>query len=230
MSRLVWDAVGERLFEAGVKRGVFYPRDNTGAYPLGVAWNGLTKVTEKPSGAEANDMWADDIKYASPRSTPEFEADVECYTYPDEVAECCGEAELTDGIIIGQQRHKPFGMCYRTAIGNDVDDFDHGYKLHIIYGATADPIEKDYETINENPDAITFSFSLKTVPVEVTGAKPTACLTIDSTKVDSAKLAALEAILYGTDAVTGSNPVAATNPRLPLPDEIKTLFTTNSTP
>lgn len=220
MSKLVWDAVGDRLFELGLKRGVLFPQNSDGTYADGVAWTGLTAVTEKPDGAEANPMYADDIKYASPRTKEEFKATVEAYTYPDEFAPCCGEKEIAPGVVIGQQKHQPFGMCYRTAIGNDTEDYSHGYKLHFVYGATAAPVEKGYETINENPDAITFSWDIETVPVEVTGCEPTAILTISSTTADPAKLAALEAIIYGT---------ATSDARLPLPDEIKELMTGTQT-
>lgn len=215
MSKLVWDQTGERLYETGVKKGVLYPQNTSGAYPLGVAWNGLTAVTESPSGAEATDLYADDIKYLSLMSTEEFGATVEAYTYPKEFAECDGSAEIAAGVMIGQQSRKAFGLCYRTVLGNDVSNEDYGYKLHLIYGAKASPSEKGYATINDSPEAITFSWELNTTPVEVTGYKPTACLTIDSTQCDADALAALEKILYGTDDV---------DPRLPLPDEIMTIM------
>lgn len=218
MSRLVWDKTGERLYETGVKNGVLYIPTN-GVYSKGVAWNGLTAVTESPSGAEATALYADDIKYLSLMSTEEFGATIEAYTYPDEFAECDGSAELTAGVTIGQQTRKTFGLCYKTTVGNDVDGNGHGYKLHIIYGALASPSEKAYATINDSPEAITFSWEITTTPVNVTGAKPTASLVIDSTKADETKLAALEDILYGKEGDTAE-------PRLPLPDEIKTLMTT----
>lgn len=214
---LVWDAAGERLYETGVKKGVLYVQNASGAYPKGVAWNGLTAVTESPSGAEATPMYADDMKYLNLYSAEEFGATVEAYTYPDEFAECDGSAELTKGVTIGQQKRKAFGMCYRTVVGNDVTGEDYGYKLHIIYGAMAAPSEKAYATINDSPEAITFSWEITTTPVNVTGLKPTASLVIDSTKADSVKLTALEAILYGSENADA---------RLPLPDEIKTLMTT----
>lgn len=214
MSRLVWDKTGERFYETGVKQGVLYPMVS-GEYPKGVAWNGLTAVTESPSGAEATPMYADDIKYLNLYSTEEFGATIEAYTYPKEFEECDGSAEIATGVTIGQQPRKSFGMCYRTVVGNDVENEAHGYKLHIIYGATASPSEKAYATINDNPEAITFSWEVTTVPVNVEGFKPTASLTIDSTKVDATKLAALEDILYGKDDVEA---------RLPLPDEIATLM------
>ena len=217
MSRLVWDKTGERLYETGVKNGVLYI-PASGVYSKGVAWNGLTAVTESPSGAEATALYADDIKYLSLMSTEEFGATIEAYTYPDEFAECDGSADIADGVTIGQQTRKTFGLCYKTTIGNDVDGNGYGYKLHIIYGALASPSEKAYATINDSPEAITFSWEITTTPVNVTGAKPTASLVIDSTKADPTKLAALEDILYGKDD-DGS-----AEPRLPLPDEIKTLM------
>ena len=214
MSKLVWDATGERYYETGVKNGVLYVQ-SAGAYPKGVAWNGLTAVTEAPSGAEATPLYADNIKYLNLMSNEEFGATIEAYTYPDEFAECDGSASLATGVYIGQQARKTFGMCYRTVLGNDVDMNDHGYKLHLIYGALAAPSEKAYATINDSPEAITFSWEVTTTPVNVTGHKPTACVTIDSTKVDAEKLAALEAILYGSESEEA---------RLPLPDEIATLM------
>lgn len=219
MSKIVWDKTGERLYETGVKNGVLYVQDDIGTYPKGVAWNGLTAITESPSGAEATALYADDMKYLNLTSAEEFGATVEAYTYPDEFAECDGSATLVEGVTIGQQTRKTFGLCYRTALGNDVQNEAYGYKLHIIYGAKAAPSEKAYSTINDSPEAITFSWELTTTPVNVTGAKATACLVIDSTKADPTKLAALEKILYGSD----DEP--ATEPRLPLPDEIKTLMT-----
>lgn len=215
MSRIVWDKTGERLYETGVKNGVLYSVDAAGAYSKGVAWNGLTAVNENPSGAEPNPLYADDIKYLSLMSAEEFGATVEAYTYPDEFAECDGSAEIAKGVIIGQQDRKKFGLCYRTTLGNDVKGTDYGYKLHLVYGAQAAPSDKNFETINDNPDAITFSWELSTTPVSVEGHKPTATITIDSTKVDSTKLKALEDILYGTDE---------NEARLPLPDEIATLM------
>lgn len=210
MATLTWDQTGQKIYETGVDHGVLYPATN-GTYPKGVAWNGLTNVTESPSGAEPSPIYADNIKYVNLMSAEEFGATVEAYTYPDEFAECDGSKELTTGVYVGQQPRKTFGLCYRTKIGNDVDGDDHGYKLHLIYGALAAPSERAYATVNDSPEAITFSWELSTTPVEVTGGKPTACLTIDSTKVDATKLAALEKILYGD---------GATEARLPLPDEI----------
>ena len=212
MAKLVWDKSGERLYETGVKQGVLYVQDTAGTYPKGVAWNGLTAVTETPSGAEATALYADDIKYVNLVSAEELGGTIEAYMYPDEFAECDGSFALTPGMYIGQQDRKTFGLCYRTTLGNDTDSNNHGYKLHLIYGALAAPSEKAYATINDSPEAITFSWEFKTTPVNVTGHKPTASITIDSTKVDAEKLAALEKILYGDDTGDG--------PRLPLPDEV----------
>lgn len=221
MSRITWDATGERLYETGVKNGVLYKmKDN--AYPKGVPWNGLTGVTESPSGAEATALYADDIKYLNLLSTEEFGATIEAYMYPDEFMECDGSAEIAPGITIGQQKRTMFGLCYRTVLGNDTENNDHGYKLHLIYGAVASPSEKGYQTINDSPDAITFSWEVKTTPVPVTGFKPTASLTITSTKVDPEKLKLLEDILYGKDA-TSAEANDGTDPRLPLPDEVAEL-------
>ena len=213
MSRLVWDQSGEHLFETGVDHGVLYPQAADGSYPLGVAWNGLTKVTEKPTGAEATALWADNIKYLNLYSAEEFEATIEAYTYPDEFAVLDGSAEIAPGAIIGQQARGAFGLCYRTVVGNDIQGNDYGFKLHLIYGAQVSPSERGYETINDSPSAITFSWEMKTVPVSIpeTNFKPTACVTIDSTKADPDKLEALMDILYGGDN---------TSPRLPLPDEV----------
>ena len=210
MAKLVWDKTGERLYETGVKNGVLYPMVD-GAYPKGIVWNGLTAVTESPSGAEATPLYADDIKYLNLMSAEEFGATVEAYTYPDEFAECDGSASLGAGVTIGQQPRKTFGLSYKTTVGNDVDNDNHGYKLHLIYGAMASPSEKAYSTINDSPEAITFSWELTTTPVNVTGFKPTASLTIDSTKIAPEKLAAIEALLYGDES---------TDAKLPLPDEI----------
>lgn len=224
MSKLVWDKTGERLYETGVRKGVLYLKGENGAYSNGVAWNGLTAVTESPSGAEATPLYADDIKYLNLLSAEEFSATIEAYTYPDEFAECDGSVSLVAGVSIGQQKRKQFGLCYRTVLGNDEDGEEYGYKLHIIYGCLAAPTEKAYATINDSPEAITFSWEISTTPVEVSGFKPTASLVIDSTKADAEKLAALEEILYGKDG-TGDPQTGAVAPRLPLPDEIKTLMT-----
>lgn len=220
MSRIVWDQSGERLYETGVDHGVLFPVENN-AYTKGVAWNGLTQVTESPSGAEATALYADNIKYLSLMSAEDFGATVEAYTYPDEFAECDGSAALSTGVMIGQQERKAFGLAYRTKVGNDQND-NLGYKIHLIYGAKASPSERSYSTVNDSPEAITFSWELTTTPINVNGHKPTALLTIDSTKVDKDKLKQFEAILYGTDAPsTGGE---ATEPRLPLPNEILTIF------
>ena len=215
MPKLTWDNTGERIFETGVKQGVLYPIQSDGKYTKGVAWNGLTAVTESPSGAEATALYADDIKYLNLLSNEEFGATIEAYTYPDEFAECDGSAELATGVMIGQQKRKTFGLCYRTTIGNDVEGTDYGYKIHLVYGCLAAPSEKGYSTINDNPDAITFSWEVSTTPVNVEGFKPTSQITIDSTKADPTKLAALEAVLYGS---------AETEAKLPLPDEVATLM------
>ena len=223
MSRLTWDKTGERYYETGVKQGVLYPIQADGRYSKGVAWNGLISVTESPSGAEATPLYADDIKYLNLISNEEFGATIEAYTYPDEFYECDGSSALADGVMIGQQKRKTFGLCYRTTVGNDVDGNDYGYKLHLIYGCLAAPSEKGYNTINDSPEAITFSWEVSTTPVSVKGFKPTSQITIDSTKIaenKKAKLTELEDILYGKDGDGGS----ATDPRLPLPDEVATLF------
>ena len=220
MSKLTWDKIGERYYETGVKMGVLYPVQSGGLYNKGVAWNGLTAVTESPSGAEATALYADDIKYLNLLSNEEFGATIEAYTYPDEFAECDGSAALATGVMIGQQKRKTFGLCYRTAIGNDDEGSDYGYKLHLVYGCLASPSEKAYATINDSPEAITFSWEVTTTPVSVTGFKPTSQITIDSTKVDSSKLASLEEILYGKD---GDNSTGV-DPRLPFPDEVASLF------
>lgn len=214
MEKIVWDQTGERLYETGVKNGVLYVQEG-GAYPKGVAWNGLTAVTESPSGAEPTALYADDTKYVNLVSAEEFGATVEAYTYPDEFAECDGSASISNGVYIGQQNRKTFGLSYKTTVGNDVDNNNHGYKIHLIYGAVASPSEKSYSTINDSPDAITFSWEISTTPVNVTGHKPTASLVIDSTKVDAGKLAKLETILYGSSEADA---------RLPLPDEIVSIL------
>ena len=215
MAKLVWDQSGKRFYETGVKMGVLYVQDESGAYPKGVAWNGLTAVNETPSGAEATPLYADDIKYLNLRSAEEFGATIEAYTYPEEFEKCDGSAELAPGVKIGQQARNAFGLCYRTVVGNDIAGNDFGYKLHIIYGATAAPSEKAYATINDSPEALTFSWEVNCTPVEVDGFKPTASLIIDSTKVDAEKLEALEAKLYGDES---------TEAMLPLPAEIAAMF------
>lgn len=216
MSALVWDQSSERLYETGVDRGVLYPVTNN-AYGTGVAWNGLTAVNESPSGAEPSDIYADNIKYLTLRSAETFGATIEAYTYPDEFAECDGSATVATGVTIGQQTRKSFGLCYRTLIGNDTDGQDHGYKLHLIYGCTASPSEKSYQTVNDSPEAITFSWEVSTTPVNVKDHKPTAQLIVDSTKVDKAKLDTLEAQLYGGES---------SDPKLPTPAEVIAIFAT----
>ena len=221
MSRIKWNETGTKTYETGVDRGVLYPMSSTGTYPVGVPWQGLTGVSESPSGAEASPIYADNAKYLNLVSTEEFGASVEAYTYPDEFAECDGSAEPTTGVVIGQQNRKTFGLSYRTLIGNDVENTDYGYKLHLVYGALAAPSEKSYQTVNDSPEAATFSWEISTTPVAVTGFKPTATVVIDSTKVDASKLAAFEDIIYGKDAVGETPAVVA---RLPLPNEVVTLL------
>lgn len=215
MAKLIWDQTGDRLYETGVKNGVLYPQGADGAYPKGVAWNGLTAVTESPSGAEASPLYADDIKYLELMSNEEFGGTIEAYTYPDEFAACDGSAELAPGVKLGQQPRKAFGFSYKTTLGNDVEGNDYGYKLHLVYGAKAAPSEKAYATINDSPEAITLSWEFTTTPVAVEGFKPTSHIEIDSTKVDAEKLAALEAILYGTESEEA---------KLPLPSEVAELM------
>lgn len=215
MTALTWDTTGERTYETGVDRGVLYMPDVSGDYTSGVAWNGLTTVTESPTGAEANAKYADNIKYLNLISSEQLEATLEAYTYPTEFEEYDGVVVPTPGVTVGQQSRKSFGLCYRTKKGNDVDGEDFGYKLHLMYGITAAPSEKAYATVNDSPEAITFSYKLSTVPVNVTGYKPTALIVIDSTQVDSGALADLEAVLYGSVGV---------DPRLPLPDDVLAFF------
>lgn len=216
--KITWDAEGQHLYETGVDRGVLYVKGTNG-YEAGVAWNGLTAVTESPSGAEATALWADNIKYLNLISAEEFAAKIEAYTYPDEFMQCDGSAALKTGVYAGQQGRKLFGLTYRTKIGNDTDGQEHGYKIHLIYNCQASPSEKNYETVNDSPSAITFSWDINTTPVNVTGFKPTACITIDSTKVDAAKLAAFEQTLYGTGGTPG------TDAALPSPDQVIAAFT-----
>lgn len=216
MSALVWDATSQHLYETGVDHGVLYRLDDQNAYSNAYAWNGLTAVNESPSGADETKLWADNIKYLSMRAAEEFGGTIEAYTYPDEFAECDGSKELVPGLYAGQQNRQPFGLCYRTVLGNDTQLNDYGYKLHLVYGCTCNPSEKAYATINDSPDAITFSWEFSTTPVPVTAianVKPTASLTIDSTKVDPSKLEDLEAKLYGTNS---------SDAYLPLPDEVIT--------
>ena len=208
MSKIIWDKTGERLFETGVKNGVLYVQDTNGEYPQGVAWNGLIGVTESPSGAEATPLYADDTKYLNLMSAEEFAATIEAYTYPDEFGQCDGSDDIAVGVSIGQQARKQFGLAYKTTLGNDVAGNEYGYKLHLIYGGLAAPSEKGYQTINDSPEAITFSWEVSTTPVVVTGKKPTASVVIDSTKADATKLGILEDILFGSEGV---------EPRLPMP-------------
>lgn len=218
MTKLVWDQTGEKLYETGVRMGVLYPIDESGKYPKGIAWNGLISVTESPSGAEATALYADDSKYLSLYSAEEFAATIEAYTYPDEFAECDGSATLTEGVKIGQQPRKTFGMSYRTVIGNDTKGEEYGYKIHLIYGAMAAPSEKAFSSINDSPEAITFSWEVSTTPVAVSGFKPTASLEIDSTKLSPAALKAIEDKLYGDDSAGEAS--------LPLPDEVLQIIQT----
>ena len=211
MAKIVWDETGKRTYETGVKNGVLYILDGEGVYSKGVPWNGLTAVTESPSGAESTPMYADDMKYLELFSAEEFGATIEAYTYPEEFEQCDGSASLGKGVTIGQQDRATFGLCYKTTLGNDVKGSAYGYKLHLIYGAKAAPSEKGYQTINDSPEAITFSWEVTTTPVNVTGFKPTASLTIDSTKIEPAKLTAIETLLFGDTSA---------EPKLPLPDEI----------
>ena len=214
--RLVWDEVGQHFYEAGTRQGVLYPQNNSGQYGTGVPWNGLTAVTESPSGAEETALYADDRKYLSLYSAEDFGCTIEAYTYPDEWAECDGSAAIANGVYAAQQPRKGFGFSYRTVLGNDLVGESYGYKLHIVYGCKASPSEKSYATINDSPDAITFSWEVKTTPVTVTGLeKPTACLTILSTEVSDEAMAALEDVLYGTET---------TQPRLPMPSEVVSII------
>ena len=212
--KLVWDNVGERFYETGVKNCALYLQNTDGSYPKGVAWNGISAINESPSGAESSPIYADDTKYLNLISNEELSASIEAYTYPDEFSECDGSAEIATGITIGQQPRKAFGLAYKTTLGNDIVGNEYGYKLHLLYGCKAAPSEKAYSTINDSPEAITFSWEISTTPVNVKGFKPTSNLTIDSSKVDPEKLAALEAILFGSESAEA---------RLPLPDEIITL-------
>lgn len=215
MAKLVWDATGERLYETGVSKGVIYPQAAGGTYPTGAAWNGLTAVTESPSGAEPTALWADNIKYLNLMSAEEFGFTIEAYMYPDEFSECNGEGTLAKGAKIGQQKRKAFGLSYQTILGNDVDGDAYGYKLHLVYGALAAPSEMARNTVNDSPEATTMSWECSTTPVSVSNFKPTSHIIIDSTTADPAKLAALEAKLYGSESE---------EPTLPLPDEVATLL------
>lgn len=217
MPKLIWDAVGEHRYETGTKQGVLYIRDAGGAYSEGVAWNGLTGFSASPEGGDANDIYADDIKYLTLRGTENFKATITAYTYPDEWMECDGSAEVIDGVNAGQQARKTFGFACVTTLGNDVDLDNHGHKIHLVYGASASPSERSYQTINDSPEPIEFSWEISTIPVPMTGFKPTAHLEIDSTKLTEGKLKAIEDVLFGTDGTGGSEGTVA---RLPLPDEV----------
>ena len=230
MSKLVWDAIGEHMFETGIDNGVLYPADG-GAYPKGYAWNGLTSVSESPSGAEDTALYADNIKYLTLKSAEEFGMTIEAYTYPDAWEECDGTATLADGVKIGQQDRQKFGLSYRTKLGNDAKGDSLGYKLHLVYGCSASPSERGYQTVNDSPEAITFSWEITTTPITLDGYKPVSLITIDSTKVDKDKLTSLEDILYGTDGNGGNTttvPIGGvgdgTTARLPLPSEVKKHF------
>lgn len=236
---LEWDKTGERIYETGTDRGVVYPFNNsTHAYDNGVAWNGLTGVTESPSGADATDLWADNMKYLSMRAAEQFGGTIEAYTYPDQFAVLDGSAELATGVMIGQQKRGTFGLCYRTRVGNDTELDDYGYKLHLVYGCSVSPSERAYSTVNDSPEAITFSWEFSSVPVNVANHRPTSVLTIDTSKFKGNttllnKLAELEQILYGTPAVEADlehniEAVAAVAPRLPLPDEVAQIFTVSN--
>lgn len=218
--KIKWDQVGQRKYKTGIDHGVLYPQEG-GAYPKGVAWNGLTNVTETPSGAENNALYADNIKYLNLKSAEDFGLTIECYTTPDEWEACNGEATAAEGVTIAQQSRNTFGLSYRTLLGNDTSGQDYGYELHLVYGCSASPSERAFGTVNDSPDAATFSYEISTISVPVEGFKPTSLLTIDSTKADKTKLAALEAILYGTD---GGEGIDATEARLPLPDEVIAMF------
>lgn len=215
MATLTWDDTGKRTYHTGTKKGVLYPTDTSGAYGKGIAWSGLTAVTETPSGAEATDLWADDIKYLSVRSTEDFGFTIEAYDYPDEWGECDGSAEAAPGVLLGQQKRKMFGFSFVSTKGNDTEGNDYGYIIHLIYGATASVSERSYATINDSPDAITFSWECSTIPTSIKGHKPAACIRIDSTKVKAGKLTALEKLLYGDES---------TEPKLPTPDEVIEMF------
>ena len=222
MAALVWDKTGERRIETGVDHCALYVYDpSTKTYSKGVAWNGITAISEKPEGAEATDLYADNILYLSLLSAEKLKGTIEAYTYPDEFEACDGSSELTKGVKIGQQDRVAFGLVYRTKIGDDVAGQDRGYKLHVLYGCKASPSEKGYKTVNDSPEAISFSWEISTTPVNVAGAKPTSLLTISSLDVDPGKLKSLEAKLFGADAQGGGQ---ASEPKLLLPDEIKAHF------
>lgn len=228
--RLAWDKSGERYYETGVNRGVLYVRDENGEYSSGVVWNGLTEINESPSGADATPLWADNIKYLNLMSTEEFGATINAYTYPDEFMACDGTVKVASGVYMGQQNRKTFGLSYTTKLGNDIDGDDHGYKIHLVYGCLASTSDKSYSTVNDSPDAITFSWEVNTTPVEsnIDGVKPSATLVINSTEIEPEKLKEIEDILYGSDATVGPDdtPIEAKEARLPMPDEIIALLAT----
>lgn len=221
MAKLVWDQISEKLYETGVEKGVLYPISSSGNYPAGYAWNGLSKISESPSGAEATAIYANNKKYLNMISAEEFGGTIEAYTYPDEFMECDGSKQGANGLYMGQQTRKAFGLCYKTLLGNDTDGNDYGYKLHFVYNAIVSPSSKEYSTVNDSPEAMTLSWEFKTTAIDVAGFKPVSTLVVDSTKTDPDKLAALEDILYGT-----SN----SDPRLPLPDEIISILGGSATP
>lgn len=221
MAKLVWDQISEKLYETGVEKGVLYPQSSGGTYPAGYAWNGLSKVSESPSGAEATAIYANNKKYLNMISAEEFGGTIEAYTYPDAFMECDGSKQAASGLYFGQQSRKAFGLCYKTILGNDTDGNDYGYKLHIIYNAIASPSSKEYSTVNDSPEAMTLSWEFKTTAIDVEGFKPVCCITIDSTKADADKLATLEGILYGT---------TNTDARLPLPAEVVSILGGSATP
>lgn len=216
MAKLQWDKIGDRVYETGVSQAVLYKPDKSGVYSGGIPWNGLISVSENPTGAESNPLYADDIKYLDLRSAEEFAASIEAYTFPNEFAECDGSVEIAPGVVAGQQTRKLFGLSYKTKIGNDVDSNDHGYKLHLVYGATAAPTEKSYQSVNDSPEAITFSWELTTTAIDIPGHKPSASLEINSLTIDAEKLAAIEALLYGGEVESA---------QLPSPTEIMAIIT-----
>lgn len=233
MSRIIWDEIGKHFFETGVDHVVLYPVSTTGTYPSGVAWNGVTSISESPSGADPNKQWADNLNYLTLYGAEEYGASIECFTYPDEFEECDGFTKLSSGLVIGQQTRRGFGFSYRTKVGNDTIGQDLAYKLHLIYGCRASPSDRSYETINDSPEAMTFSYDISTTPVAVSGHAPTASLTIDSrdftTEAAQGYLKALEDALYGVDANSSANPaVEAAVPWLPLPDQVNAILSGES--
>lgn len=225
MAKIEWDAPGKHFFETGVKNCVLYVQDDDGEYPMGVAWNGITSISESPEGADANPMYADDTKYLNLRGIEEFNGTIEAYTFPKEFRQCNGESELLGGVVMGQQTRRAFGLCYRTAVGNEIQGSDYGYKLHLVYGCTCSPSERSYETINDSPEPINMSWEFETTPVKVTGAKDTSIITIDMTdpSITEAKKKAIEDALFGTDPTTVGG-ADGTDPYLPLPNALKALI------